>query len=131
MAVLLLGASAGQAPAADDPNLVGWWKLDEGSGTVANADMLVLYVRGRSGNKTVPLYVALEDSAQHVGTVVHPDSAITTAAPWTQWKIPLSSFTGVNAAKVKKLVLGVGDRQKPAAGGAGRIYLDDIRVTKP
>ena len=35
MAVLLLGAIAGQAPAADDPNLVGWWTLDDGSGTVA------------------------------------------------------------------------------------------------
>ena len=29
------GASAGRAPAAGDPDLVGWWTFDEGSGTVA------------------------------------------------------------------------------------------------
>ena len=50
---------------------------------------------------------------------------------WTEWKIPLSSLTGVNLAKVKKLYIGVGDRKAPAKGGAGRIYIDDIRVTKP
>jgi hypothetical protein len=35
MAALLLGAGVGQALAADDPYLVGWWQFDEGSGTVA------------------------------------------------------------------------------------------------
>jgi hypothetical protein len=34
-------------------------------------------------------------------------------------------------ARVKKMSVGVGDRQNPAAGGAGRIYVDDIQVTKP
>jgi hypothetical protein len=50
---------------------------------------------------------------------------------WTEWKIPLSSFTGVNPAKIKVLCIGVGDRNAPVQGGAGRIYIDDIRVTKP
>jgi hypothetical protein len=40
-------------------------------------------------------------------------------------------LAGVNLAKVEKLYLGVGDRNAPAAGGTGRIYVDDIRVTKP
>jgi hypothetical protein len=52
-------------------------------------------------------------------------------AAWTEWKIPLSSFTGVNLAKVKKLYVGVGDRKTPVADGSGRIYIDDLRVTKP
>ena len=43
----------------------------------------------------------------------------------------MSSFTGVNPAKVKKLYLGVGDRTNPKVGGFGRLYLDDIRVMKP
>jgi len=34
-------------------------------------------------------------------------------------------------ARVKKIYVGVGDRTDPVAGGAGRIYIDDIRVTKP
>jgi hypothetical protein len=63
--------------------------------------------------------------------VAHPDTAITSTTKWTQWKVPLSSFAGVNLAKVKKLYLGVGDRASPAAGGFGRIYIDDIQVTKP
>jgi hypothetical protein len=54
-----------------------------------------------------------------------------TTTTWTQWKIPLSSLAGVNLAKVKKLYLGIGDRRSPVVGGAGRLYIDDIRVTKP
>jgi len=37
----------------------------------------------------------------------------------------------VNLSRVKKIYLGVGSRQNPTAGGAGRIDLDEIRVTKP
>jgi hypothetical protein len=37
----------------------------------------------------------------------------------------------VNLAKAKKLYIGVGDRKNPVPGGSGRLYLDDIRVTKP
>jgi hypothetical protein len=95
------------------------------------ADTLILYVRGASGNKAAPFYVALEDASKRTATVTHPDPALVTTAKWTMWKIPLSQFTGVNVAKIKKLCLGVGDRKTPAAGGAGRIYIDDIRMTKP
>jgi hypothetical protein len=35
----------------------------------------------------------------------------------------------VNLAKVKKLYIGVGDRNAPVADGSGRLYIDDIRVT--
>jgi hypothetical protein len=50
-----------------------------------------------------------------------------------EWRIPLASFTGVNAAKVKKLVIGLGDRANPKKGGKGLIYIDDIRagLSKP
>ena len=54
-----------------------------------------------------------------------------TAAAWTQWKIPLSSFAGVNLAKVKKLTVGVGNRTNPAPGGAGKLYLDDLGFGHP
>src|SRR3989304_5733570 len=33
-AALLLLSSAGQVVAQQDPNLFGWWKLDEGQGTI-------------------------------------------------------------------------------------------------
>jgi hypothetical protein len=83
------------------------------------------------GNSQEPLYVAVEDSAGKSAVAVHPNAAAVTLTTWTQWKVPLSSFTGVNLAKVKKLYLGVGDRKTPVKGATGRIYLDDIRVTRP
>jgi hypothetical protein len=41
--------------------------------------------------------------------------------------MPLSQF-GVNAAAVKKMVIGIGNRDKPAAAGVGLIYIDTIKV---
>ncbi len=81
-------------------------------------------------NSTAPLYAVIEDSAGKSVVVTHPDPAAVNLAAWTQWKIPLSSLTGVNPAKVKKLYLGVGDRKNPAADGFGRLYIDDIQVIK-
>ena len=80
-------------------------------------------------NGTGSVYVAVEDSAGKVA--VASDPALVNAGAWTEWKIPHSSLTGVNLAKVKKLYIGVGDRKNPSAGGAGRLYIDDIRLTKP
>ena len=82
------------------------------------------------GNSPQGLYVGIEDSAGKVAYVTHPDPAATMIGAWTEWTIPLSSFTGVNPAKVKKMYLGVGDRKNPVPDGAGRIYIDDLRVTK-
>jgi hypothetical protein len=98
--------------------------------TVHGVDTLTLYVRGQTANTADTLYIAIEDAAGQVGTVVYPDAAVLTTAQWTEWKIPLSSLSGVNATKINKITIGVGDRTKPAPGGAGRIYVDDIRVMK-
>jgi len=92
---------------------------------------LKLAFRGRSGNGAGSFYVAIQDSSGKSAVVTHPNAAAVTTTTWTEWNIPLSSFTGANLAKVKGLYLGVGDRKNPTAGGAGRMYIDDIRVTKP
>ena len=94
-------------------------------------DSLTLYFRGQATNGQEKLYVTLADSAGKTRTVVHPDAAAAAAAQWTEWKIPLSSFTGVNAAKIKTMIIGLGDRSNPKAGGAGLLFIDDIWVTKP
>jgi hypothetical protein len=99
--------------------------------TINAVDTLTVYFRGNVTNGAGTLYVAVEDSAGKVAVVTNPNPAAVTTASWTEWKIPLSSLTGVNPAKVKKIYLGVGDRKSPVKGGAGRIYIDDIRVTKP
>jgi len=98
--------------------------------TVNGVDTLTLYVRGRSSNGQDKLYVSLQDSTGKSATVVHSNPDAVRVSQWTPWQIPLGSFTGVNASKIKKLAIGVGDRASPKKGGAGLIYLDDIRVTK-
>jgi hypothetical protein len=99
--------------------------------TVNGVDSLTLYFRGKSNNGQEKLYVILADSTGNSAMVVHPDPAAAAVTRWTEWKIPLSSFTGVNAAKVKSLIIGLGDKNAPKQGGAGLLFIDDIRVTKP
>jgi regulation of enolase protein 1 (concanavalin A-like superfamily) len=84
-------------------------------------------------NDAAPLYVAVQDSAGKVKVVMHPDPAATTLASWQQWRIPLSAFSagGVKLSGVKKLMIGAGDRSNPKAGGAGRIFIDDIGIGHP
>ncbi|MCL5281473.1 MAG: LamG domain-containing protein [Planctomycetes bacterium] len=99
--------------------------------TVSELSDLRLDFRGAGTNGAGALYVAVEDSAGKVAVVTNADPAAVKAIGLFEWKVPLSSLTGVNLAKVKRLYIGVGDRQAPAQGGAGRMYIDDIRLTKP
>ena len=82
------------------------------------------------GNAPEPLYLAVEDSAGKSVVVANSDPSAVLTTTWTQWKIPLSSLTGVTLTKIKKLYLGVGDREAPVPGGAGRILIDDIQITR-
>ena len=68
--------------------------------------------------------MTVEDSTGKSKVVVHPDPAAAATGTWTRWAIPLSDFTsaGVKTTKVKKLVIGVGDRSKAKASGAGMLY---------
>jgi hypothetical protein len=52
---------------------------------------------------------------------------------WNEWAIPLSDFgaAGVNAAAIKKMTIGVGQRSATTPGGTGMLFLDDIWVNKP
>jgi hypothetical protein len=97
------------------------------TGAVTGAwQMAPIGVNPEPANSPDKLYVAVEDSAGKLAVVTHPNPAAVNLAVWTQWKVPLSSFSGVNLAKVKKIYIGVGDRKNPVADGAGMIYIDDI-----
>ncbi len=98
--------------------------------TVGDAGTLVLFVRGRVGNGSAPLYLIVKDASNRTATVLYPEMAVVGTARWTEWKIPLSSLAGVNFAKVEQIAIGLGGKADPKAGGAGRIYIDDIYVTK-
>ncbi|MCX5644972.1 MAG: discoidin domain-containing protein [Phycisphaerae bacterium] len=84
-------------------------------------------------NDAAGLYVIVEDSTGKSKVVTHPDPAAAATGTWTRWAIPLSDFTsaGVKTTKVKKLTIGVGDRNNPKAGGSGMLYIDDIGYGTP
>jgi len=101
--------------------------------TTSGADTLALYFRGVAppSNGPAPLYVVVEDKAGKSKTVVHPNPSASTTAAWTEWRIPLSTLTGISLTTVKKITIGVGDKASPKAGAAGMLYLDDISFGHP
>ncbi len=94
--------------------------------TVGGADRLRLYVQGTFDNGPGRLYVALEDSVGHVAVVTHPDETLVTADTWREWTIPFDDFSGVNLGAVRMIYVGIGDRDNPASGGTGTVFIDDI-----
>ncbi len=100
--------------------------------TTNGMNTLVLYVRGKALNSPVPWYVAIQDKDNHTASATHPDPAVLTSTQWVEWKIPLKVFSdaGVSVTAVQKMYIGAGDRKAPKAGGAGSLYVDDIRVIK-
>jgi hypothetical protein len=96
--------------------------------SVAGITTLTLYFRGTSANASEKLYVSLTDQSGKTGTVMYPTAGPVAMSAWTRWQVLLSEFSaaGVNLGAVKKVVIGLGDRANPKAGGAGRLYIDDI-----
>ncbi len=84
------------------------------------------------GNSPQPVYIVVEDSAGKSKTVANADPLAVNVTDWTPWSIPLSEFTsaGVSVSKIKKVTIGIGNRDNPAQDGSGMIYVDDIRVIK-
>lgn len=101
--------------------------------TAGGTEVLVLSFRGASTNRIGPVYLGLRDSSGNIGTVTHADNNACGATDWLTWKIPLSTFSaaGVKVTAVKSIFLGVDNRAAPTLGGTGRLYFDDIRLTKP
>jgi len=64
--------------------------------------------------------------------VAHADADAVLATEWQKWHIEFSDLMsqGVNIAAVKKMYIGIGNRDNPQPGGTGRIYIDDIRLTQ-
>lgn len=84
------------------------------------------------GNSPETFYVAVQDSSGKMKVVSNPDTAAIATGVWTQWDIPLTeiSSAGVNLSSVKKVIIGVGDRNSPKSSSAGRVYIDDVRLTR-
>ena len=84
------------------------------------------------GNTPETLYVAVEDTAGQVAVVTHPAGEVASLlAGWNEWQIPFDDLAGVDLSRVATLYIGVGDRDNPAPGGDGLVYVDDIGFGKP
>ncbi|MHC4281579.1 MAG: LamG domain-containing protein, partial [Planctomycetota bacterium] len=81
-------------------------------------------------NSAEQLYVALSDGT-NTSVVEHNDVNAATLTTWQEWNIKLSDFTTVNLDAIKKVYIGLGDRDVPVQGGSGAIYVDDIRACPP
>ena len=69
------------------------------------------------------MFVALGNAV-----VYHGDRDATQIAGWNEWVIDLTEFAGVNLANVNTITIGFGTKGSPAAGGAGMMHFDDIRL---
>ncbi|MEN6575473.1 MAG: discoidin domain-containing protein [Phycisphaerales bacterium] len=75
-------------------------------------------------NDAANLSLTIVDSAGKSATVTNATLAM--ASTWTLWSVPMSDFAGVNFAKVKKIVITIGDKTATTAGGSGIVFIDDI-----
>jgi len=93
--------------------------------TVKGVDTLTIWYIGGSGNAAETMYVTLNGSA----TVDNPNPDAAQAFTWTEWNIPLQAFAdlGVNLSNVTSITIGL----KPGTGGAGTLYIDDVRLHPP
>jgi regulation of enolase protein 1 (concanavalin A-like superfamily) len=99
-------------------NVTGQWQTAE------------IGIAQSGGNTPETFYVAVQDSSGKMKAVSNPNPNIIATGAWEQWSIPLTEFTsaGVDIGAVKKMMVGVGDRNTPKTGSAGKLYIDDIRL---
>jgi hypothetical protein len=89
---------------------------------------------GIASNDAEPLYVAVSNSAGAPAVVVHNDPAAANIDVWTEWVIPLQTFTdlGIALTNVDKIAIGLGTKgNMTVPGGSGKMYIDDIRLYQP
>ncbi len=98
--------------------------------TAQGVTSLSLWFRGAASNAAEKMYVALNGTA----VVYHTNPGAVQTATWTEWVIPLQQFAdqGVNLANVTSVSIGLGTKgSTTTAGGAGKMYFDDIRLNRP
>jgi hypothetical protein len=100
---------------------------------IQGADTLELFFRYGTGVKDGDrLYVAIEDFDGRIAVVAHPGADALAIRNWQRWDISLADLAAANVdvAAVKKMYIGVGDRDEPQPGGTGMICIDNIRGTR-
>jgi len=92
---------------------------------------LSLWFYGDPANDSELMYVAVSNSTGQPAIVVHDNANAAQIDTWTEWVIPLQSFTdqGVDLTDIDRIAIGFGTRGNlTVPGGSGRVLLDDIRL---
>jgi hypothetical protein len=104
----------------------------DGTGQWVNQDI------GMGSNEAERMYVAIANNNGPTGTVYYDDNEnqdpnATLIHTWTEWNIDLKDFSdqGVDLTDVNSVAIGFGDRDNPQAGGAGKMFFDDMRLYRP
>ncbi|MHC4643785.1 MAG: hypothetical protein ACYS32_19250, partial [Planctomycetota bacterium] len=102
--------------------------------TLQGTKVLSLFFHGVEDNDAEQMYVVAQDDGDVNATVLYDGDANDLiqeeAEYWNVWNIMLRDFSdeGVDLTGIKKIVIGFGDRDNPAAGGLGTVYFDDIKL---
>ncbi len=91
---------------------------------------LSLAFHGRDENTIQPIFVMIEDDQTQQGTVEAEDYAVK-ADEWNTVYVPLDAFAaqGVDLARVRRLILGVGGGSDPGQGDKiDVLYVDHVRL---
>jgi len=102
--------------------------------TEQGVDKLTIWFRGILNNDAERMYVALTNQTGGPVAAYYDDPAATQIGAWTEWVIPLQNFAdqGINLTDVDKITIGVGTQgNMTTPGGAGKIFIDDIRLYRP
>jgi len=102
--------------------------------TASNVEELSLWFRGDMANAAEPMYVAVTDMSGASVVKYHDDPSAPQADSWKEWVIPLQTFAdqGIDLTRMDRIAIGLGTRgNTTAAGGAGKMYFDDIRLYRP
>ncbi|MFA6186972.1 MAG: LamG domain-containing protein [Phycisphaerae bacterium] len=94
------------------------------------AKSLVLYFHADKGNTPEVVFVELGDGTNTARVYYNsgdPNRITDCRAYWQFFGTALSDFTGIDLANITSISIGVGDGSA-AGGGAGKVYIDDVRV---
>jgi hypothetical protein len=85
-------------------------------------------------NPAQPMYVAVANTGGEPVVVYHEDSNATLISEWTEFGVPLQYFAdqGIDLTDVDSIAIGIGTKgDMTTNGGAGVVYIDDIRLCLP
>ena len=97
------------------------------------AATLAIFFRGEVPNylsDQIRMYVVVEDATgSSKEAAIQPVNL--TRQSWQPWGTHIAKFRGVDLTVVKKLYIGVGDRNGQPTGANGVVYIDDIGLCLP